>query len=126
MKRILLCAAIFVSVSAASVMSVVTLKKYTDALCGQIDECMAAYLSGEDAAGELSEFERQFGRYYAVSSFIVRSGELDEIYSATARLRPLYEEGSEEFCSELSAVRLKAQTIYRAQFPFIITVLFDG
>lgn len=121
MKRVLLCSGIIAAILITSAVWLFVLYSHNQRLSELIDE--AVYLSaGEDrekaenAIDDLCEYWEDF---YNTACIFERSAPLDSVSDSVAKLKSLYENGSEEFYSECEVIRCAADRIFKSNLPFV-------
>lgn len=119
MRRLILCAAIFLSVAAGSGVSLTVLKSSTDDVIGSIELMQSAH-DAESRSKALEVLEEKWADYYSKSSFITREQTLEELSADVKRLKLLT---GAELDGELTALKERVVLIYDGQFPHISGIL---
>ncbi len=125
MNRIALCIAIMLVIAAASLGTLFLLEHSTDKVCTLVEQVIDAEKSGspeqvEQAVTELEDYwQLHLKRLYC----LVQSSVLNDISCAVARLRPLYEQGADDFIAECCGIRRLVSQIMDTQAPSLYSVL---
>lgn len=122
MKRLCLCIAIVVVIIILSVSSLVVIDKSNDKLFEYIDSAEKEYYLNGDTQKAVQEIEKYWEKYYVRISYVAATDMLNDTSATVHRLSWLFENDSDEFCSELETVRTKAKLIYDSQYPHFYSV----
>lgn len=121
LKRVWACCAIIVSILITSACWLMTLYRKNERLSELIDTAIESARSGDEdiamqAIDSLCEYWEGF---YTTASVFERSIPLDSVSDSVAKLKSLYENGSEEFYSECEMIRCAADRIFKSNLPFV-------
>ncbi|MGN0594966.1 MAG: DUF4363 family protein [Hominimerdicola sp.] len=122
MKRLNLCISILVVIIILSICSLLILKKSNEKLCELVDKTSEAYENNLDAEEYLDELQDYWKKYYTRISYVADSDLLNDISRSVSRLPVLLKQNSDDFLTELAAVRNCAALIFNSQFPYIYAI----
>lgn len=123
MKRMALCIGIFLSIISVSLISLYVLHKNNTKVITMLDNVIESYQNGSDDVGDkVDKLEKYWEDYYIRISFVTRSNTLDEISYSVDKLRPMYEQGSDEFVPECESIKYWVKRVYDSQFPHFYSV----
>lgn len=123
MKRITICIGIIITIICASVISLYFMNASNRKFCGKIDEIVELYLEDSpEVLKKIQQLDEYWDGYYIKFSYVTQSTTLDDISYSVAKLKPLYEQGSDEFVSECESIKYWVDRIYNRQFPYLYSI----
>ncbi len=123
MKRLVICIVIITGIIAAGICSAAVVGERNERLYGHVQSVLAAYEAG-DGEEEIESLEKFFREDYAPRlSVIVNDGQLADLWTSVAKLKPMLESGCDEFSAECEAIKAGAERIYRGELPGIWRLL---
>ena len=123
MGRLKCCAAIIAAIAILSAGSLVFISRSNDKLYGLLDKTAYAYENDGDTLSAIEELCSFWEDYYIRTSYVLRTDSLNSVSSSVYRLKYLYENGSDEFVSELENIRTQTYLYYQSQIPRLYSVL---
>ncbi len=121
MKRVWICSLIIALILIISSAWLVVLCNKNERLSQLIDEAVESVRSGDSdtATRAIDDLCKYWESFYATASVFERSTPLDNVSDSVAKLKSLYENGSEEFYSECETIRCAADRIFKSNLPFV-------
>ena len=124
MKRLFICAGIFLFVMLSSWMSLRSLEKVTKELDSAALACIESYDKDDGRLYDrLDELMTCWEAYNKKVSFITRSSSLEELAVSVSRLNDLVDNQGGDFRSQLNAIIFRADVIYENQRPLPQSIL---
>ena len=123
MKRITICIGIMVAIIGSSVVALYLQDRSNKEFFGRIDEIVGLYDDNSpEILQKIDELDEYWDNYYVRFSYVTQSATLDDISYSVAKLKPLYEQGSDEFVSECESIKYWVNRIYHRQFPHLYSI----
>lgn len=123
MKRITLCSGIIVTIIVSAVFSLYFMNRSNREIFEKIDEITELYNEDSpEVVDKINELDGYWDEYYIKFSYITQSTALDDISYSVAKLKSLYEHGSDEFVSECESIKYWVKRIYDRQYPHFYSI----
>ncbi|MCR5142360.1 MAG: DUF4363 family protein [Ruminococcus sp.] len=124
MRRLYICLAIISAVVVLSRLSLLSMKRSTEALDAAALACIASCDNDDGMIFDrISELMICWEDYYKKVSVITRSSSLEELAVSVSRLNYLAASNEGDLRSELSAIIYRADIIYENQRPVLQSIL---
>ncbi len=123
MKRIVICFGIIFAIIGSSVVSLYFLDRENREFFEKVDVIVELYNENSpEILQKIDELDEYWDRYYIRFSYVTQTATLDDISYSVAKLKPLYEQGSDEFVSECESIKYWVNRIYHRQFPHLYSI----
>lgn len=123
MKRMTLCITILIVIIVSAVGSLYFMNRSNREVFERIDEIVELYnAESPEVEEKIHQLDQYWDEYYVRFSYVTQSSALDDISYSVAKLKALYEEGSDEFVSECESIKYWVKRIYDRQFPYFYSI----